>query len=164
MKTTITEYLNVGQKIADLGCQFPTGLALLPANFESAMSSADFRQVSKAATVKTLFRNAGLPHGDITDKGQRPPYIHNNSFEWVAPTVFVSAALFSENPNYVSIALSVIANYATDFFKGMTGTKTVKLEIVVEQTKARTCKKLSYEGDVDGLQALPEIIRGLSDE
>lgn len=164
MTTDVTEYLNVSQKLADLGCRYPNGLALLPANFESATSIADFRQVSEAATVKTLFRNAGLPHDDIVERDQRPPYIQNNALEWVAPTLFISAALLSENQHSVSVALSVIANYATDFFKGISGKKSIKLDVVVEKTKSKTCKKISYEGNAEGLKGLADVIRATSDE
>ena len=45
MTTSITDYLNVSQRIADLGCKYPNGFALLPVNFESAASIADFRQL-----------------------------------------------------------------------------------------------------------------------
>jgi hypothetical protein len=40
----------------------------------------------------------------------------------------------------------------------------VKLTIVVEKRKDRTCKKINYEGGVDGLAKLPEIIRQVFDE
>lgn len=164
MTTNISDYLNVGKKMADLGCLYPNGLALLPANFESATSITDFRQVSEAATVKTLFRSAGLPLDEIVEKDQKPPYIQNNAFEWVAPTLFISAALLSENQNYISVALGVISNYATDFFKGMSGKKCIKLDIVVERTKTKTCKRISYEGDAEGLKNLPDVIREVSSE
>jgi len=164
MTTTVSDYVSVSEKIAELGCRDPAGLALLPANFESASSISEFRQVSEAATVKTLFKGAGIPHGDIVRKDQRPPYVQNNAFEWVAPTLFISAAFYSQNQHYVSVALSVIANYATDFFKGMTAKNQVKLDVVVERTKTKTCKKISYQGDVEGLKALPDLIREVADE
>jgi len=164
MATNISDYVNVRQKMADLGCRYPHGLALLPANFEHASSIAEFRQVSEAATVKALFRNEQLPHDEIVKPDQRPPYIQNNHFEWVAPTIFISYALFSQNPQCVSVALSVIANYATDFFKGMSGNKSIKLDIVVEKTKTKTCKKITYQGDVQGLKELPSVIREVADE
>lgn len=143
---------------------YPDGLALLPINFESASSIAEFRQVSAAATVKTLFRNATIPYSELFEKSKKPPYVQNNAFEWIAPTIFVSAGLISANANYVSVALNVISNYATDFFKGMAGGKSVKLEVVVETTKTKTCMRISYEGDIEGLKDLPKIIREVADE
>ena len=164
MTTQISDYPNVSERLAALGAKYPSGLALLPANFESANSIAEFRQVSEAATVKTLFRNAGLLQSDLVEKAQRPPYIQNNAFDLILPTVFVSAALWSENQNYISVALSLIANYATDFFKGLSGTKNVKLDVVVERSKSKTCKRISYSGPAEGLKDLAEVIRTESDE
>ena len=157
-------YINVSQRITELGCRYPRGLAFLPANFESASSIAEFRQHSEAATLKKLFRSAGLPHDEIVEQAQRPPYIQNNSFEWVAPTIFVSSALLSSDPNLVAVALSVIANYATDFFKGISGDKSVKLKLVVEKTKTKTCTRISYEGDIDGLSTLSDVVRSIADD
>ena len=150
MTTSINDYVDVAARLRELGCVEPTGLAILPANLDSAESYSELRNVSEAATVRTLFRNEELPFQDIHGERPKLPYIKNNSFEWVAPTIFVAASLWSENPNAVSVALSVIANYATDVFKGVTGKKTVKLDIVVESKKTKTTstttKKISYEG------------------
>lgn len=164
MTTTITDYPNVVERLDSLGCVYPEGLALLPTNFESASSIAEFRQVSEAATVKTLLRNASVPYSELFDKSKKPPYVQNNSFEWVAPIIFVSAGLISENANYVSVALNVISTYATDFLKGISGSKSIKLEIVVEKTKSKTYKKITYQGDVEGLKTLPEIVREATSE
>lgn len=164
MTTNISDYLNVDEKIRLLGGQMPTNLALLPANFETAASLTDFRQVSEAATVRTLFRQAGIKLDDIGTPGQRFPYVQNNAFEWVAPTLFVSAALLSENQSSISIALGVIANYATDFFKGMSGKNQITLEVIVERTKSQTYKRVSYKGDPEGLKSLPKIIGEMTDD
>lgn len=164
MAIASSDYLNVSKRMAELGCRYPRGLAFLPVNFESASSIAEFRQVSEAATVKKLFRGAGLPHDEIVEQAQKPPYVQNNSFEWVAPTIFVSAALISENPHCVAIALSLIANYATDFFRGIGGRKSVKLDVVVERTSTKTCTRISYEGDADGLKSLSEVVQNAAHE
>jgi hypothetical protein len=164
MTTNISDYLDVGERIRLLGGQMPVNLALLPANFETAASLTDFRQVSEAATVKTLFRQSGIQLDDIGRAGQRIPYVQNNAFEWVAPTLFVSAALLSDNQSSISIALGVIANYATDFFKGMSGKNQVTLDVIVERTKSKTYKRISYKGDPEGLKSLPKIISEMADD
>lgn len=164
MNTTISEYIDVRERIAELGCQSPTGLALLPANFETATSVSDFRQVSESATVRTLLRTSDIPLDEIVSKDKRSPYVQNNAFEWVAPTLFVSVGVLSQNASYLSVALSVIANYATDFFKGMSGNNEVHMDIVVERTKSKVCKKITYKGPPEGLKELPEVIRAAADE
>jgi hypothetical protein len=164
MTTTVSEFFDLGAKLRELGCREPDGIALLPINIEQAASIGELRQVSEAATVKTLLRNAGLEPQDIIDRPQRPPYIQNNAFEWIAPTLFVTAALLSDNPQSVSVALSMIANYATDFFRGMTSQKTVKLDIVVEQKGSKSYKKVSYQGPPDGLKDLADVVRSAADD
>jgi len=64
----------------------------------------------------------------------------------------------------VSIALNVIGNYLTEFFRGIPGKKRVRLNIVVEKKRDRTCKKISYDGDVQGLNSLADIIKEISNE
>lgn len=164
MTTTISDYIDVRQRIAELDCYNPTGLALLPTNFDSAPIVSDFRQVSESATVRTLFRTAKIPLDEIVSKDRCPPYVQNNAFEWVAPTLFVSVGILSENTTYLNVALGVIANYATDFFKGMSGGHEVRMDIVVERTKSKVCKKITYKGPPEGLKDLPEVIRAASDE
>lgn len=164
MTTTISEYINVRQRISDLGCLSPAGLALLPSNFETASDISAFRQVSESATVRTLLRTSGVPLDELLSKEQRPPYIQNNAFEWVPPILFVSVGVLSQNASYLSVALSVIANYLTDFFKGMSGENQVQMDIVVERSKNKVCKKITYKGPPAGLKDLPEVIRAASDE
>jgi hypothetical protein len=162
--TTVTEYVRVDQRLADLGCLFPASIAVLPQNFDTVSSRTEFLFRSEAATVRALFRNSNIPLGNILPAAERAPYIHNNSFEWLAPTIFVSAAALSEHPLAVSVALNVIGNYLTDFFRGIAGRKTVKFDIVVERKKDRVCRRINYEGDVDGLSSLADIIKRAADE
>ena len=75
------------------------------------------------------------------------------------PALFVGYSLWSQNPTALNLALNVAANYITDFFKGIGGAKKVKLEIIVEKTKGKEFRKLSFEGSPEQLPAnLPEII------
>ena len=164
MATNITEYPNVRQRLQELGCNHPSGFSLLPINFETADSIEEFRQVAEAATVKTLLRSANLPYADIVPSEQRPAYVQNNSLDWAAPTLFVSANLLSQNPEYVELAFDLILNYLEDFFRGIDSGKEVKLNIVVERTEKETCKKVYYEGPKEGLKEIPEIIKATKDE
>lgn len=165
MTISVSDYPSVADRISTLGCEFPeSGVALLPLNFESATSIAEFRQPSEASTVKTLLRTAGLPYAELVQRDQRPPYVHNNAFEWLAPTMFISVGVLSQNPNVASVALSVLANYVTDFFKGRGKDAAVKLDVVVETTKTKTCKRISYEGSPEGLRELADVIREISNE
>lgn len=142
----------------------PSYIAILPTNFETAVSRADFSQPSEAATVRTLFRTNKIQLSEFMPSGERIPYIQNNSIEWIVPALFVSASLISENANLVSVGLNVLSNYITDFLKGNPSPKTVKLDVIVERSDGKTYKKISYEGDVSGLISLAEIIKNASSE
>lgn len=161
MPMTITEYVRVADRASELGCPIPTGIAILPENFTTAATRQDLLFGSEAATIRKLLKNNDLPLNDLLAAPERVASIHNKHFDW-APLLFISAALLTNNAHAVSVALGVIANYATDFFKGLPGNK-VKLNLVIEKRDG-SCKKLTYEGNAAGLASLPEIIRRVSDD
>ena len=163
MTTTLDNYVNVNEKIADSGCIFPSeiGIIFLPENFDIATSRSAFGMRSEAATAKTLFRNNNIPVGQILPNNDRMSYIRNNGFEWALPILFISASLISQNPSLMSLVLGELTNYLSDLFKGMTGEKIATLKIVVEKKAGSSCKKITYKGDVGGLKSLAEINTGL---
>ena len=163
MTTNITDHSNVRERLRELGCHEPHGFTILPWNFEDEDSIDEFIHLAEAATVKTLLRSANLPYDDIVDRDKRPSYLHMRSYDWIGPTIFVPAVLISENSAFVSVALSVIANYLTDLFKGMRKTSNVRLNIVVEESSEKSCKKISYEGPVEGLQSLVDAVEKIKD-
>lgn len=79
-----------------------------PANFKSAATRDELLQLSEAATVRALFRNNSIPLDELLPRAEQPPYIQNNSFEWLAPTLFIASGLLTENPVAVNLALHVI--------------------------------------------------------
>jgi hypothetical protein len=165
MAATTSDYVSVHSRSTELGCIYPTsGLSLLPDNFATAKVYEELRQQSEAASIRTLFRTHGIPLSEILPSDKRVPYIQNNSYEWVGPALFVSAALISEDASAVSIALGVLSNYLTDFFKGVSGRKSISLDVVVERTTSRSCKLVSYKGDIEGLKSLAEVIKAVSDD
>jgi hypothetical protein len=159
------EYLNVALRFADFGCRYPcTGIAFLPVNFESASSRADFLHASEAPTLKKLLKENGVPVEEIVTNEARPRYRKDKAFDWIAPTILISSALYTQNPSLVSVALGVLSNYATDFLKGMGGNNQVKLEVIVERTKSGSFKRISYSGPADGIKNLAEAVRIAHDE
>lgn len=162
MATEISDFPSVQVRAEQLGCIVPRAFAILPANFDTVDSRTDFRLSGEGSTLRTLLRTGGLTIESLLPPGERAPYIVNNSIEWFGPTLFVSAALATQDPNAVSVALGLITNYLSDFFKGRGGSKTAKLAIVVEQREGRVCKKISYEGPVEGILALADTVRQIS--
>jgi hypothetical protein len=149
--------LDVSKKLSDLGCRVPQHIALLPVNFDSATNVSEFVQASEASTIRKLLLAQNVPVDDILDRHRRPAYLKNKYHEWVAPIIFVSASLYSQNPEMVSLALNIVGNYATEFFRGLRGEHKVTFDVVVGTDG--TYKRITYKGPVEGLQQLPKILR-----
>lgn len=146
-----------------LGLPAPTGLALLPMNFESASSVGNMRFHSEALTVRKLMAASGVALDPFLQGTEHAGYVHNKSADWIGPTLFVGASVFSGNESAISIALNVISDYVTRFFQRPSGVQ-VKLDVVVERKGDHVCKRISFEGDVNGLKDLPPIIKRIADE
>jgi hypothetical protein len=160
-----SEYPNVSERCAVLGIDPPTGLAILPTNIDSAAAAADLVYAMETSTILKLWRQAGLEgeHAPLTSE-RRYQVLH--FADWVGPTLFVAASLLSGNERAVEVALGVIANYVTETFRGVGGSKTARLDVIVE-TDSGTTKKVRYEGPAEGLAKLPAVIRevaGRADE
>ena len=166
MKIQVSDFVNVKVKAKALGCNIPTTITVLPYEFENAQSKNDLCYEGVAQTLKGLFQDNGIPETPLEQEGEEFPSLLKESWveEWIGPTIFVSFALLSENPNLISIALNVISNYLTDWFKAR-GNKPIlpnkaTLDIAVEQ-KDGTCKKLHYEGPGSDLGEVANIVREL---
>jgi hypothetical protein len=165
MTVTVEDYISVDQRVKELGCCLPTKLAVIPIRFESAAFYSDLFDASHTSTVLKFFKKYDVPVASFFQSTEPLPYVVNKHFQWLGPTLFIPLALLSENPQIVSLAIGVLGNCITDFFKGIPiRQRNVKLDMVVETTKAGTYKKLTYEGDVEGLRQLPQVIQELSND
>jgi hypothetical protein len=157
------DFVDVKKRAKDLGCNTPTGIALLPRNFESAASKDELLHESSAPTVRVLFRTNGIYETPLEREGEKFPQISEKALDaWVGPIIFVSLSLYSQNPHIISLALGVISNYLTDWFKGIPGPKNAKLDIVIETKKMY--KRIQYEGPVSGLEKVSEVIHKASSD
>lgn len=157
------DYPDVQALCDDLGCNLPSSLAILPRNLDSAKRYEDLYLDGEAATVRILWRNHGLTEERLDSQESPFPQLQEKSFvEWVGPTLFIGFSLWSQNEALVSVALNVISNYVTDFFKGVQGAKLAKLDIVTE-SRDGSCKKVKYRGPASGLQELPNILRAVAE-
>lgn len=161
METTITDYINVTDKLKELDLNNIETITLLPYNFDTVARKEDLIYDNSVKTIRTLLRIAELPDERIEKPGETIGYRQLNHFEWLAPTFFISYSILTGNPDLISLSLSIVGNYLTDFFKGMSGDKKVKIEIVVEKEQGKTYKKVTYEGDSKGLSELAEIVKNL---
>ena len=158
MENIVEDYINLNDRIEELDCLTPTSICFLPENIESAKSRSDFIYTDNTLTVKKLFRKNNLNSETLSEATL---FGKKKSADWIAPTLFIGYSFLSENQVMISLALNVISNYLTDFFKGSFGEKKVKLEIVVETTAMKTYKKITYEGNPDGIRELGDLIKTL---
>jgi hypothetical protein len=166
MAIEVSEYVDVKKRALELGCNIPTELALLPRNFEVVKSRDELIHEGSVPTIRVLWRQAGISETKIEKEGDRYSCVQEKAFrEWIGPIIFVGISLLSQNPHAISVALGVISNYLTDWFKGIPDNrKIVRQDLVVEtiEAKGMIYKRIRYEGDIEGLQQLPEIIREVS--
>ena len=156
----ISEYPNVAERAAALGCRVPTGVALLPGNFDTAKTRQELLFEGKISPLRELWRKANVVETPIEPPGEDIWCVGYKDFDLVVPTIFIGFSLLSQNQAMVSIALNVISNYLTDWFKGLgPGTKQVAEVNVVVETPKKTCKHVHYKGPVEGLEELPDILR-----
>lgn len=163
MSIEISEYLDVRHRASALGLKAPEGICLLPRRFGSAKDVTELVHESSALDLKTLFREAGLPITVYQPDGTKIPYLQENDITWVGPLVFFSAVAISQNPHIVSVALSVIANYVTDLFKGSPEPARAKLSVVVEthttKTTTTVTKKIDFDGPPDKIPDIPKLLK-----
>jgi hypothetical protein len=164
MPYTIEECFSVAERAAAMGCVLSEGLIILPANFGTAATPEEFLYEATGATVRTLFRTNHIPLQDLLSPGMPRRQISYKSAEWVGPTLFVSYAVLSDNGTLLNIALGVVANYLTDFFRGAGKTPTIKLDYIVEKTPNREYKRLKFEGPPEAIPSLREAIQAIRDE
>lgn len=161
---SISDYPSVQERLTTLGCDFPQGFAVLPANFAVAAQRSDLKELAEAPTVRKLLRSSGLPVSSILADGERAPLILNRSAGWTGPALFIAAGLLSSNATAVSLALGVLTNYLSDFLKGSLREKGVSIDIIVERKGDRVCKRISYQGPIEGLQTLAQAVARIADE
>jgi len=155
----VSDYIDVRKRAQDLGCNIPTSIAILPRNFEISSSKGELIHESTTPTVRVLWQQNGITETSLEQPEEKFPFAVEHAFEWIGPTVFISAMVLSQNPHLVTIALNIISNYLTEWFRGIPrDSRKTKLCIITE-TESGLYKKIEYEGPPDGLKDLPEVIR-----
>lgn len=171
MEVQVTEYIDVQKRATELDCNIPTGLAILPRNFETAESKEELFHEDSTITIRTLWRQNKIAETRLEGEGRKFPSIQEKYFEWIGPTIFIGASLYTQNPTLVNIALNVLSNYVTDFFKGHLGDHSVSVNLVFEKVskhgddEERSYKLVNLKGTVDDLNKLDmESIKKLVEE
>lgn len=161
METKIREYNNFINQIKKYNFDIPDGISLIPTNIEMANSKDELVYFGSAKSLKKLWKSNSIELEKIEKEGDYQYYLYQRSAEWIAPTIFLGASLLYENSNTISVALSVVANYVTDLFKGKPPKTTFKMELIIEEEKNKKYKKITFEGEPNNMNDLVKVIREL---
>lgn len=165
MTVSYSDGPSVSERAQQLGLAPPQGLTLLPRNFFEAESLEDLAHDRDVLTLRKLWRQAGIEETPLDSPEEPFPRLLERSASLVAPVIFVSGLLFSQNPTAVSLALNIVANYVTEFFRGRLFQGNVKLEVIVEtKPHGGRTKRITYDGPVGGVHELSKAIEGLVNE
>jgi len=163
-KVNTSSFINVREKLKDLELSQPQKLAFLPKNINEVDDRENLIYDSSVTTIKKIFHEKGIDLDEIENDELEIPELQQNAFEWIGPIVFISASYYSQNPDAINVAVGLISDYLKDFFKGIPGSKKVKLSVVREIKEDEEYTKIDYEGDLSGLSELENIIKAASNE
>lgn len=160
MNYTIEKTDKTLQQFAKLNCPIYDSIYFLPENLETANNLDDFIFVDTLTDIRKVYRKYQIPY-DLLGGVNKPKLRTRKNADWFGPTIFIGFSLFSQNSELITVALNVLSNYLSDFFKGMVDQKNVKIEIIIETKKNIETKKITYEGDISGLTKLDSVIDSL---
>ena len=151
------EESNLLEKLSELEIDIPESLTFLPENISEVSNKSDFIFADSTTDFKKVFRLNNIEAAQLNSDSSI--YRNRKSADYYGPTIFISLSMLSENQHLIAIAINVASEYCKDFFKGTLGKKKVKLDIYVETHKKKTVKKISYEGDSEGIKDLANVIK-----
>lgn len=160
----VEDYLDIKKKAEELGYKTPESIAFLPQNFEEVTSKENLVYGDLTTTFRILWKQCGIVETPLEKSGEKIAEMTQKSLDLIAPFIFIASSFLSQNPELVDIALGVISEYLTDWFKGMPNWQNnVKLNVILEN-KSGGYKKVSYEGPTEGLKEISKVVRSLHDE
>jgi hypothetical protein len=150
---------SVPNRLSELGLNAVTGIAILPENLFSAENREDLFFAPAATDFKVLLRQAGVTLDKIEPDGVKISFRDDRESTLFVPTLFLAGAYLSGYPNLVNLAIGVIANYVTDFFRGRSGDKRVNCTVILETTGKKTTKRIDYDGPPEEFGKLIDAIK-----
>ncbi|GER86526.1 hypothetical protein KDW_06880 [Dictyobacter vulcani] len=170
MKVQVVDYVDVEKKALELGLTPPTELAILPKNFDTAISVEELVNESSTPTIRSLWRQNGIVETRIEKQGTKIPLESRKSWEWVGPVIYISTWMLTNTA--IPITLNLISSYLYDVLKGhQHDDGEVTLDFVSEiveknkKSKKKTFRRLTIKCSPKELREIkPEDIINLMDE
>lgn len=137
-----------------------SGILLVPEGWPTSTEKPIY--AGSTQSLLKLAKAHGLPIQVWGDFSADSLTRDNRSADWVAPTMFVTPLLLSQDPNGVALALNVISNYVTDLFKGLQKDPAVELTLLHADGKTKRATRVKYKGPVSGLSQVNNTILKLN--
>ncbi len=134
-------------------------LTFLPENLTDVQDSAKFIYSETTTDLRKVFKLNNIVIDYLTN--DKPILRGRKSADWVGPTLFIGFSILTDNSTLINVSLNLLSNYLHDFFKGTISNKKVKFDIIIEIERNKEFQKVTYEGTVEGIKELAEVIKEL---
>src|SRR2546421_10768809 len=111
----VSDYVDVEKRALELGYKAPTGLTILPRNFDTATSPDELIHEGTTPTIRSLLRQAGIQVTRLEKEGEKIPHSARESWEWAAPILYISQWMLTNTA--LPTTISLISNYIYDIAK-----------------------------------------------
>jgi hypothetical protein len=154
----IVDYVDVPARARELGCRVPTGIAILPGNFATATSAAEFRYHEVAPEVRSAWRRIGLKDTGPHQKSRQNVAVNPETPGQPVPlTVFFGLGLVG-NPKAVLHALSAVATVLV-VDPCSANAREIRFDAIVERPGSGGYTCFEYRGQPRELIALAKPVR-----
>ena len=157
MNYTIEEY-RIEDSLERLNLSLPDRVSFFPENILTAKKKEDFIFTDNMIELGKHFKSSQLDLSVIG--GDTELYRSRRNADVYLPAIFFSI-LAIENPNIISVYLSVLSNYVYDILKGTIGKRKIHVEFHIETKERGKVKKIDYKGDAEGLKGLENVIKAM---
>ncbi|MEO9593585.1 hypothetical protein [Rhodopirellula bahusiensis] len=135
-------------------------LTFVPANInDDSLDAENFSYHSSIIGIRKLYSEKGLKF-QFPNSDDAQNTLHLHSADWIAPAIFVTTLYVSQYPDAVSLALSIVANYASELFGNDKESK-CQLTIYVE-TETGKSRQVDFNGPPDALGDVQKLVREIS--
>jgi len=153
------EEIDLSTKLDELKLTLPNNLAFFPENIEDAEQSEYFVFTESILDLDKIFKRDNI---DVSVLGTNAElYRYRKSVDIYLPAIFFSLSIITQNPTIVSVSLNVLSNYVYDLCRGSTGKRTANVDLYIETKENGVVKKISYNGNPEGLKNLDKIIKAM---
>lgn len=135
-------------------------ICIIPNGFNNDEIDSHF--ASTLPTVMKILKNGNLQVG-LVGGNEKALLLDQRSIEWFSPIFLIGSMFYSQNPEAVSIALSMIANYLTAIFSGKPKS-VANFTIYLHDDQKKLTKRVNYKGDVAGISELSKVIESTMKE